>query len=224
VQSRELKSPNKTLAGHFGAANFLVRLLPGADLAFLRYHVVKPSKLAGFMMRTILFTPGMLALAFGAILGHAPVHAQETAPPPHLSAVLGIFQFDLSGTGIAPMFAIRGTTPLASVLVLEAGVLAARPGQQFGGTSTMLVPEAQVQLALPFPGVIPYMGLGAGAAFDFRGEDLGRQNFVSLSGALGMRLPLGERVGIQAEFRGRGLGFDFKGSSAEYTVGMTWLR
>jgi len=174
-------------------------------------------------MRPIRTIAGLLAAA-GALVS-APLHAQETAPPPHFSVVAGIFQFDLSGTGIAPMFAFRGTRPLSTAITIEGGLLAARPGQQFGQTTTMLVPEAQIQLTLPFTGLTPYMGLGAGAAFDFRGSDFGGvANFLSVSGSLGMRIGFGERLGAQAEFRGRGLGFDFAGSSAEYTVGLTWLR
>jgi hypothetical protein len=166
-----------------------------------------------------------LTLVLSSLLGATDLQAQEDAQPPHFAAVVGIFQYDLSGTGIAPMLALRGTAPLTTVLTLEGGLLAARPGQQFGSTTTMLVPEAQVQLTLPFDYVTPYMGLGAGAAFDFRGTEFGGiENFLSISGSIGMRAALRDRLGVQAEFRGRGLGFDFTGSSAEYTLGVIWLR
>jgi hypothetical protein len=176
-------------------------------------------------MRPLRYLSAGIGLALASMIGAATVQAQEDAQPPHFAVVAGIFQYDLSGTGIAPMLAFRGTAPLTTVLTLEGGLLAARPGQQFGSTTTMLVPEAQVQLTLPFDRVTPYMGLGAGAAFDFRGTEFGGiENFLSISGALGIRGFLRDGLGVQAEFRGRGLGFDFTGSSAEYTIGVIWLR
>jgi hypothetical protein len=51
----------------------------------------------------------------------------------------GVSQFDL-GTGTAPVVAVRFPFPLTSVILLETGVLAARPDQQFGYTSTLVIP------------------------------------------------------------------------------------
>jgi hypothetical protein len=165
-----------------------------------------------------------LSLLAGA-LSIAPAHSQEQPPPTHFSASLGLFQFDLAGTGLAPAVALRGSTPISSVIVLEGGLLAARPRQQFGQTTTFLVPEAQLQLAVPFTAVLPYMVLGFGGAFDFRGAEFGGTGSdFTVSGALGVRTWFGDRLGLQVEFRGRGIGFDFAGSSAEYTAGAIWRR
>jgi hypothetical protein len=170
----------------------------------------------------MLETRRLLTLLTGALLIAAPRAAAQEPAPRHVAAVVGLFQYDLSGTGLAPMLALRGTTPVSSVITLEAGVLAARPRQQFGETTTFLAPELQAQLALPFTSILPYMGLGLGGALGFRSSAAGgRTNEISLSGSLGIRGQVWDRYGLQAEFRGRGIGLDFAGSSAEYTVGVT---
>lgn len=151
-----------------------------------------------------------------------PLVAQETAPPTHVSLNTGLFQFDLSGTGWAPMVAVRAATPISHVLLLEGAFTAARPGQQFA-TTTYLVPEAQIQLVLPFSGISPYMGLGGGAAFDLRDSDVGGlQADLTISGSLGIKAWLKDALGVQAEIRSRGVELDFTGSTTEYTLGLIW--
>jgi len=165
-------------------------------------------------------------LATAAILGlglPAGTAAAQEPVPAHAAFQAGLFQFDLSGTGWAPMLAFRATRPVSSVLLLEAGMLASRPAQQFGGTTTFLSPEAQLQLVLPFEQFVPYMGLGVGAALDFRGAEFdGTSADLAITGALGMKAWLTGQMGGLAEFRVRGIGLDFVGSSAEYTVGLIW--
>ena len=168
----------------------------------------------------LIFTA--LALALIALAPAAPLTAQE-APPRHVSINTGLFQFDLSEDGYAPMLALRGASPISQVLLLELAFLAARPEQQFGQRSTFLVPEAQVQLVLPFERFVPYMGLGAGAAFDLQDSDLGgTQTDFTISGSLGAKFWLNDGMGIQGEFRARGVDVDFTGSSSEYTLGLIW--
>jgi hypothetical protein len=151
-----------------------------------------------------------------------PAAAQD-ALPRHITTSIGLFQYELSRNGLAPMVAIRATAPASSVLVLEGGVIASRPQQQVGGSTTFLAPEAQAQLVLPFDRILPYMGLGAGAVIDFRSEQLGGTYAdFSVSGSLGVRAWVLNRGGIQMEFRGRGIGADFAETSSEYTAGMIW--
>lgn len=163
-----------------------------------------------------------LASLVAALVAAAPLAAQETAPPTHVSINSGLFQFDLSGTGFAPMVAVRAATPIASVILLEGAFTAARPGQQFA-TTTFLVPEAQVQLVLPFSVISPYLGLGGGAAFDLRDSDAGGvQTDLTISGSLGIKAWLKQALGIQGEIRSRGVSLDFTGSTTEYTLGLIW--
>lgn len=150
--------------------------------------------------------------------------AQDVMPPTHVSFNTGLFQFELAGSGYAPMLAFRAATPISAVLLFEGALLAARPGQQFGETTTFIVPEGQVQLALPFTSVIPYMGLGLGAAIDFRGGNGGgTQADMTISGSLGIKSWFSDTVGAQAEFRARGIDPEFSGSSSEYTIGLIWM-
>ncbi len=170
-------------------------------------------------MRT--FTLVLVSLTAIWAAGARSVSAQD-APPRHLSASLGLFSYQLSQTGNAPMLALRGSTPISTVLVLEAGIVGAMP-DQVGRSGMFLAPEAQVQIALPFDSFVPYMGLGLGAVVDFNGPDAGGSHLsMTVSGSLGIRTWLNERIGIQTEFRGRGIGFDFGGSSSEYSVGLAW--
>ncbi len=171
-------------------------------------------------MRTI--SPILLALAVTSIAGPHTVFAQD-APPRHLSASLGVFSYQLAENGVAPMLAVRGNFPISSVLVLEGSVVGSRP-DQVGRTAMLLAPEVQLQLAMPFERFVPYMGLGVGAVADFGGpeEAEGASFNMAISGAVGSRFWLNERIGIQTEYRGRGIGFDFNGTSSEYSLGLAW--
>ena len=144
--------------------------------------------------------------------------AQEMAQPAHVGLHAGLFDFDLVGDGFAPMIAGRASLPIASVLMIEGSVLAARPGQDIG-TTTFLIPEGQVQLTLPFSNVTPFIGLGAGAAIDLRDEaEGGTQTWVTFSGSVGIKTWLRDRLGAQVEYRARGIG-DTGGSSNEFSAG-----
>lgn len=170
-------------------------------------------------MRNILLVAlGILALQFA----DPTWAAAQDAPPRHLSASVGVFSYQLAENGVAPMLAIRGSTPVSSVLVLEAGVIATRP-DQIGRTEMFVAPEAMIQLALPFESLVPYMGLGFGGVFDFNGDDgVGSTAAMTLSGAVGVRYWLNPQLGLQGEFRGRGIGFDFDRSSSEYSLGLAY--
>lgn len=170
-------------------------------------------------MRTIAII--VLALVVTQVLGPRAALAQE-APPRHLAASVGVFSYKLAESGVAPMVAVRASTPVSTVLVIEAGIAASRP-DQVGNPAMFLAPEVQAQLALPFEAFVPYMGLGFGAVIDFGGPDAGGSQFdISFSGTLGMRAWVNERLGIQGEFRGRGIGYDFATSASEYSLGLAW--
>jgi hypothetical protein len=169
------------------------------------------------MPRPIL---GPLALLISLVITDV-AGAQEPARTVAVSVSYGVFQFDLSGTGDARMIALRVERVSPRWLVLEGGVVVARPGQQFGDTTTLVIPEAQTQFQLVLGRVAPYLGVGMGMAFDLRDEvDGGTQRRLTLSGATGLRAWFTERFGARAELRIRGFGSNFGGSSAEWTGGL----
>lgn len=172
-------------------------------------------------------TRGAMLLAGAAFLALAvPAAAQRTS----VALAAGSFDFDLSGTGRAPVVALRLDRAVHPDLRLEGAVSVARPEQQFGATTTFVAPEAQLQWAPVAIGLgsealllHPYLGLGAGWAHDFR-PDLEDRDDVTFSGALGFRLPVGPagRSGLEAEFRARFLDTGFTGSSGDLTLGWYW--
>lgn len=172
----------------------------------------------------------LLAAALIVVGLPATAHGQDAvtdAPPrrPAVSLSGGAFAYDLSGTGTVPMLALRAELPLARFALVEGGLMAARPDQQFGARTTFLAPEAQLQVQLPLAGgrVAPFLGVGAGAAFDLRERRFGGTRAdPTVSGAGGVRAWLTEQVGVRAELRVRGIGRGFAGSAAEWTLGASW--
>jgi hypothetical protein len=163
-----------------------------------------------------------LALLLPLLLFATELLDAQEPPPTQATVSLGVMRFDLATTGIAPMAAVRAMTAVSSVLVLEGGAVVA-PTRQAGNSTIFVAPEAQVQLLLPFTGFVPYMGLGAGAGIDFRGAELGGTSAsLSISGSLGFRASLPARFDLQGDARFRGLGVDFEGSTAEFTIGFAF--
>lgn len=150
-----------------------------------------------------------------------PVFAQasnDTRPSFSLNA--GASQFDLSGTGVAPIAAARVDLPLNRVLIAEGGVSFMRTSEQFNQHVSYLVPEAQLQAQLPLGRVHPYIGAGVGYL-----SGINAPAWVSdatFSASVGTRFALTSVVGLQAELRVRGVSTDFTGGAAEWTGGMSW--
>lgn len=168
-------------------------------------------------MRAKLLRPGLTLLVLLLVGGVAGLSAQEEPPARNASVAVGLLQYDLASNGLAPMLAVRVGTPISSVLVLEGALAAGRP-EQLGASSTLLIPEAQVQLSLPFTRILPFMGLGVGAALDLGGES---SVDLTISGSLGVRAWIGEQMGIVGEYRGRGIGLDFERTASEYTIALS---
>jgi hypothetical protein len=161
-----------------------------------------------------------LCLLVGLVLSfNAAASAQEEPPARNASFAVGLLQYDLASNGLAPMAALRVGTPISSVLVLEGALAAGRP-EQVGISSTLIIPEAQLQLSLPFTNFRPFFGLGVGVAFDLNAP-AGSNTDLTISGSLGLRTWIGDRLGIVAEYRGRGIGVDFSGTSSEYTLALS---
>jgi len=134
----------------------------------------------------------------------------------------GFAQFDLSGTGDAPVLAGRVDMPVNRYVIAEPGITLLWPEQQFGETTTLFIPEVQFQLQRPGR-LAPYVGLGVGGAFDIRDdENGGTQSDLTISGAAGLRAQLSEMFGLRVELRMRGIGDSFQGSTAEWTAGLSF--
>lgn len=138
-----------------------------------------------------------------------------------LTAVAGFSDFDLSGTGTALTVGARADVPLRPMLLLEGSVGTMIVNQQFD-TTTVLLPEAQIQVQLPRR-LAPYLGLGIGVAIDFREEDVGgTQVDPTFSGAAGVRFDVTDELGLRAELRVRGHETGFVGTTADVTGGVSW--
>jgi hypothetical protein len=165
-------------------------------------------------------------LAAGLSVGaDAQSASLESARRPAVSLAAGAFQFDLSGTGTAPMIAARGELPLNRFFLAEGGLVVARPEQQFGGTTTFFVPEAQIQAQAPLADgrVAPYLGVGAGYAIDRRSSAFGgTRSDPTFSAATGVRYWVTDQLGLRGELRVRGVGSGFAGSAAEWTLATAW--
>ena len=150
-----------------------------------------------------------------------PLSAQ-TRPAEEWRATLavGASTFDLSGTGTAPAVAGRISRAIAGPLTAEGALTLLWPDQQFGQRTTFVAPEVQLQWE-PLSGrrIAPYLGVGAGFSVDVRdGRDDRWEE--TLSGALGVRLPVGAGTGLVVEGRIRGVDAAFVGTLFDLTMGV----
>jgi hypothetical protein len=146
-----------------------------------------------------------------------------------ISVAVGVMQYDVSGTGTAPMIALRTAVPFVrSWLLGEVSLSYASLDEQFSTVGTRVgVAEGQVQVQWPAARVRPYLGLGGGLLHYFNNAGGGRvATSPTISGGVGLRLGLSPRVGVRGELRsrtwGRGGGSSFFDSAAEWTVGLAY--
>ena len=174
--------------------------------------------------RSTLVLAGLLTVGL-SVGAHAQSEPRELDRRPAVSLAAGVFQFDLSGTGTAPMVAARVELPLNRYFLAEGGLAVARPKQQFGGKTTFFVPEVQIQAQAPLAAgrVAPYLGVGAGYAIDRRTSTFGgTRSDPTFSAATGVRYWVTDQLGLRGELRVRGVGTGFGGSAAEWTLGTAW--
>ena len=152
-----------------------------------------------------------------AVFSTSTVRGQPSGEVQRVVALVGgLSQFDLSGTGTTGVLGLRGELRAKRWLVLQAGLTAFRPQEQFGEKVTYAIPEVQVQLQVPSRSVRPYLGLGVGAMLAGGNRDAQR----AVSGAGGVRISIpNSRLDVRAELRVRGIGESFTGGMAEWTLG-----
>lgn len=171
--------------------------------------------------------------AFLLLLMSALVPGAAVAQSNELALTGGVFNFDLAGTGNAPMFAVKYDRALVDDwLVLEGSVTFAYPEQRglvvapesvqvVANRTTMVIPEALLLYQFSMGRFAPFFGGGVGTAVQFR-DDLsgGNDASMTLAGVGGVKMRLRESSGIRAEFRVRGIGARVTGSAAEFHVGV----
>jgi len=177
-------------------------------------------------IRYSLFSASLL---FSAI----PVAAQTATR--EVSFAVGASQFDASGTGTAPLAAFRVAAPLVGRWMLgEISLSYASLDEQFSTSHTRVgVGEAQLQVHLPAALVLhrifafrarPYIGVGGGWVHYFNNAAGRSATAPTVSGAVGVRVPIASPLVLRGEFRLRswrgGGNSGFVNSAAEFTAGM----
>jgi hypothetical protein len=172
------------------------------------------------------------ALSCASILFLIPaISLNAQMPAPEISASVGAMQFDASGTGTAPVIALRAAVPLVGSWLLGEGNLSyASLDEQFSDVGTRIgVAEGQLQFQLPFARVRPYLGAGAGWLHYFNNAAGRAATSPTYSAAAGLRIGLSPRLSARAELRLRGwdyhsdqTGSNFGSSAAEWTGGLAY--
>jgi len=162
-----------------------------------------------------------------------PVAAQTATR--EVSFAVGASEFDASGTGTAPIAAIRAATPLIGQWMLgEVSLSYASLDEQLSTTHTRVgVGEGQLQAHLPAARVLyrifalrarPYLGLGGGWVHYFNNAAGRSATAPTVSGAVGVRMALASPLVLRGEFRLRswkgGGSSGFVNSAAEFTAGI----
>ena len=160
---------------------------------------------------------GFVMFAFVAFGGSA-AQAQNLSWG-DLSVSAGRMEFDLSGTGHAPTVAVRATRDLSSRVRFEFGGVFAKPEQQFG-SSTLFMPEVQLQYGWNAGRFAPYVGGGAGTALVT--SDFHRDWDPTYSFGGGTTAWFTERLGAKGDFRLRLHEWRATGTSSEISGGLVW--
>ena len=139
----------------------------------------------------------------------------------------GAMGYDASGTGTAPLIAIRTSSQIVGSWILgELNFGYATLDEQFSDVSTRVgIGEGQVQLQLPSHALRPYLGVGGGWLHYFNHAGGNRPtNPRTYSGSLGLRVAFPSRLMLRTEMRLRGWDSSVNGngtnSGMEYTAGV----
>ena len=144
-----------------------------------------------------------------------------------LSLMAGRAEYDLSGVHTSNVYAVRLGTPVEPVFILEGGLSYIHTRQQFGRTH-LWMPEVQLQAQALIGPFAPYLGVGVGVAIDAPEDDpdvllddvFETETDFTSSVSAGIRLGLGEVVGLRVEGRIRGIEIDWVGTVTELTAGI----
>ena len=175
------------------------------------------------------------ALAFGwawaglALTAFPTRGAAQVIPPPAFVLTAGVFDRDYQGSGTERAFGARVRFPLGTYLLVEPGLVVSsfedgelQPELDVDPDITLYVFDFQIQAQYPLGRFRPFLGIGAGGAFDPR-ENRGTDEFVvsTYSLAAGAAADLGRRFEALLEVRHRTLD-DFDASGLHLFVGLGW--
>src|SRR2546423_6351652 len=143
-----------------------------------------------------------------------------------VSMAAGFSQFDASGTGTAPVAALRVAAPLVSPWLLgDLNFVYASLDEQFSTTNTRIgVAEGQLQAQWPSTRIRPYLGLGGGWLHYFNNAASRPSTGPTLSAAAGLRVAAARMI-YRGELRLRAwesAGGGYNNSAAEFTAGVGW--
>ena len=164
--------------------------------------------------------------AFSALLLSSAIPVGAQTGTREVSFAVGVSQFDASGTGTAPMAAIRGALLVGRWMLSEISLSYASLDEQFSTTNTRVgVGEAQLQAQLPATRIRPYLGLGGGWLHYFNNAAGRSATTPTISGSVGLRVPVTSAVLFRGELRLRswksgGTSSGFHNNAAEFTAGM----
>jgi hypothetical protein len=171
-------------------------------------------------------TNGIRFSAFYALLLVSAIPASAQTSTREVSFAIGASQFDASGTGTAPLAAIRAAAPLVGNWMLgDISLSYASLDEQFSTINTRVgVAEGQLQAQLPATRVRPYVGLGGGWLHYFNNSGGLPATNPTVSGSVGLRVPVSSALLLRGELRLRswktGTSSGFHNNAAEWTAGM----
>jgi hypothetical protein len=171
--------------------------------------------------QVVLMTACALLTSAAALRGQTPTR--------EISLAVGASQFDASGTGTAPIAALRVGAPLVGRWMLGDFNLAyASLDEQFSSTSTRIgLAEGQLQAQLPATRLRPYVGFGGGWLHYFNNAAGRLATSPTLSGAVGLRMTLASTLLVRGELRLRtwesGPNSGFHNNAAEFTAGLGYV-
>src|SRR5688572_20963584 len=102
----------------------------------------------------------VVTFAVALLVSNASPAAAQDRSWGDLKVSLARVDYDLSGTGSAAGLTVRTTRDLTPSVRLEFGGVFAKPEQQLVGTSTLFLPEAQLQYRWNVGRLAPYVGGG----------------------------------------------------------------
>lgn len=157
------------------------------------------------------------AVLLAVIAGAGSVSAQARTRV--VSVVGGPAPYDLAGTGTGVAVGMRGDFRPIPYLSGQIGVsYFAYSSSGVPGGYDYVLPEATVMGRIPIGRVAPYLGAGAGVAFELRGHD---DESLTLHGVLGANVALARNLETVTEARIRSID-PWTGNTVDLLVGAGW--
>ena len=161
-----------------------------------------------------------------ALLIGVTARAQGQTPMREFSLAAGASEYDASGTGTAPVGALRYSAPIVGRWLLgDLSLSYASLDEQFSTANTHIgVAEGQLQAQLPFNSIRPYIGIGGGWLHYLSNAGGRPATGGTVSAAVGLRVPVSSSLILRGEMRMRAweAGSDgvYHNNAGEFTAGL----